>query len=111
MSKRATDFSMIYDSGGYGNSLAHELLQLRASMTPSVSVPAILQIPAQPIPVSAPSAVFPTHANELCDQLMEHTFECDSCINGDEGSCEVFCKLRDEVYRVGGPTRGIGFAM
>jgi hypothetical protein len=80
-------------------------------MMPSVTVAHACQIQGQQMPVSVPPSVQPDRAEELCDQLMEHTFECDSCINGAEESCEIFCKLREEIAGLGGPKRGLGLTM
>ena len=44
--------------------------------------------------------------DELCDELMLHTFECDACISGQEETCATFCKLHDQIEQAGGATRG-----
>ena len=44
-------------------------------------------------------------ADDLCDDLMIHTFECDACINGLEETCPVFCALNKQIAAAGGPTK------
>ncbi len=51
------------------------------------------------------------HADELCDALMEHIFECDSCINGSEENCCTYCSLQEQIAQAGGPTKGVCFVM
>ncbi len=50
-------------------------------------------------------------ADELCDELMLHTFECDACINGREERCPTFCHLRERIEEAGGPSKGACLAI
>jgi hypothetical protein len=49
--------------------------------------------------------------DDLCDELMLHTFECDQCIAGLEEECDRFCELRREIYNLGGPGHGAMMAI
>jgi hypothetical protein len=80
-------------------------------MTLSATAPSRCLPETQPIPASDPALIEPAHADELCDQLIEHTFDCDACINGQEETCEIFCGLRDEIAKAGGPTKGVALTM
>jgi len=80
-------------------------------MTLSATAPSRCLPEPQPIPVSEPALIDPAHADELCDQLIEHTFECDACINGQEEMCEAFCSLRNKIAEAGGPTKGVALTM
>ncbi|HEY7212453.1 MAG TPA: hypothetical protein VH477_19410 [Bryobacteraceae bacterium] len=48
---------------------------------------------------------------DLCDELMCHIFECHSCINGFEESCQTFRSLNREIAAAGGPTKGVMLMM
>lgn len=50
-------------------------------------------------------------ADELCDDLMAHTFSCDACINGLEENCPEFRSLRLQIAQAGGPTKGASLTM
>ncbi len=63
------------------------------------------------IPSSIIDSSTPSSADELCDELMLHTFDCDDCINGREETCTTFCALRDQIDEAGGPTRGTILSM
>jgi hypothetical protein len=67
----------------------------RSSLEPQINVPITDVEPAAP-----------NRADELCDALMEHIFDCDACINGQEDTCAVYCSLREQIAQSGGPTRG-----
>ena len=45
-------------------------------------------------------------ADELCDELMKHIFDCDACIAGSERSCVTFVSLAQQIAAMGGATRG-----
>ncbi|HEX4165244.1 MAG TPA: hypothetical protein VHZ55_07210 [Bryobacteraceae bacterium] len=47
----------------------------------------------------------------LCDELTLHTFECDTCIAGNEDKCPTFCSLREQIAEAGGPTKGVCLSM
>ena len=53
----------------------------------------------------------PAAPEDLCEELLDHTFDCDSCINGLENTCAVFCSLKRRVAEAGGVTRGTGLAI
>lgn len=44
-------------------------------------------------------------ADELCNELMDHIFECEACINDLEESCETYRSLRERIAKAGGPTK------
>jgi hypothetical protein len=50
-------------------------------------------------------------ADELCDELMLHTFGCDTCIDGSEESCDIFRSLRNRITEAGGPTESALLAL
>jgi hypothetical protein len=82
-----------------------------AEMTLSATAPSRCLPEPQPVPVSDLPLIDPAHADELCDQLMEHTFDCDACLNGQEETCQVFCSLQDEIAKAGGPIKGAALTM
>jgi hypothetical protein len=45
--------------------------------------------------------------DELCDELMLHTFDCEKCINGKEATCLEFRSLRQKITDTGLPIRGL----
>jgi hypothetical protein len=87
------------------------LLTSLMSMTSSATATSCCLPEPQPIPASGPAVIEPAKADELCDQLIEHTFDCDACINGQEETCQAFCNLREEIAKLGGPTRGAALTM
>jgi hypothetical protein len=44
-------------------------------------------------------------ADDLCDELMDHIFGCDLCINSSEEHCDVFCSLQERIAAAGGPIK------
>ncbi len=53
----------------------------------------------------------PAAPDALCEELLDHTFDCDACINGLENTCPVFCSLQSRIADAGGVTRGIALAI
>ncbi|HZT34823.1 MAG TPA: hypothetical protein VFA15_02810, partial [Nitrososphaera sp.] len=43
-------------------------------------------------------------AEDLCNELMDHIFECEACINGLEESCGTYRSLQERIAKTGGPT-------
>ncbi len=44
-------------------------------------------------------------ADDLCDELMNHIFACDACINDLEEHCATFRSLRERIAAAGGPSK------
>jgi hypothetical protein len=61
-----------------------------------------------PIDTGAPP---PKSADALCDELVEHIFECDTCINGMEKSCSVYSALQRRIAQAGGPKKSVLIAV
>ena len=70
------------------------------------------EIGAASIPLPCASAFpAPTAAEILCDELIDHTFLCEICINGNEELCPTYAALKQRVADAGGITRGIALTM
>jgi hypothetical protein len=41
----------------------------------------------------------------LCNELMDHIFECEACINDLEQSCGTYRSLQERIAKAGGPTK------
>jgi hypothetical protein len=50
-------------------------------------------------------------SEELCNELMMHTFECEQCISGREEACPQFRSLQGRIQKAGGPARGVMLCM
>ncbi len=50
-------------------------------------------------------------ADELCDRLMDHIFDCDGCMSGQENDCPTYRTLQNQIAAVGGPSGGMLLAM
>lgn len=57
------------------------------------------------------NAVEPPSADELCDDLTLHVFECQTCLDEGEEACPVYQQLYEEIERLGGPVQGRILAM
>ena len=58
-------------------------------------------------PVGSARLPTTTAADELCDELTLHTFDCDDCIAGREHGCDTFRSLNSRITKAGGPSRGL----
>jgi hypothetical protein len=63
------------------------------------------------IGISKSDSSWSNPAEELCDELMCHIFECESCINGSEERCSVFRSLKVQIAKAGGPIKSILLTM
>jgi hypothetical protein len=67
---------------------------------------------SQTMPVgNAPAPSMPGVADALCDKLMDHIFDCDACMSGQEDSCPSYQLLRCQISAAGGPSQGILLAV
>jgi hypothetical protein len=69
-----------------------------------------LQSPAMPVGrASEPS--MPGVADALCDKLMDHIFDCDACLSGQEDTCPSYQLLQSQIAAAGGPSQGLLLAV
>jgi hypothetical protein len=67
---------------------------------------------SQTMPVgSAAERSTPTVADELCDKLMDHIFDCDACMSGQENDCPSYQLLQAQIAAAGGPSQGLLLAL
>lgn len=64
-----------------------------------------------PVPVSPTELSGRQLADDLCDELTLHTFECEDCINGREEACVVFASLQKRIAAAGGPKKSFLLTM
>ncbi len=93
------------------------IVDLKLQLSVADPMPSVLNDSVTPAPflpnLGMPDldTVIGKSAEELCDDLMLHTFECDQCINGQENSCPTFCCLREKIAQEGGVSKGIFLSM
>ncbi len=67
---------------------------------------------SQTMPVgNAPEPSVPGVADGLCDKLMDHIFDCDACMSGQEDGCASYQLLRSQIAAAGGPSHGLLLAL
>jgi hypothetical protein len=69
-----------------------------------------LQSQAMPVG-NSPEPSMPGVADALCDKLMDHIFDCDACITGQEDNCPSYQLLRSQIAAAGGASKGLLLAL
>lgn len=60
---------------------------------------------------NAPEPPMSGVADALCDKLIDHIFECDACMSGQEEECHAYRLLQSQIAATGGPSRGLLLAV